>query len=309
MDVDCRATNNRSFRAICCWASAATPACRRCQPTSGCDFESAMLLTNAVSAQEAGRLYEDAAASGASHVKDMAALASKQGDKVPRKRDILRKLSKNRRWPPLCYAQLPLWDMQQQKDVLRAVPLWLPHELLYKLQGKAANESSVCNLDMLEEGELQLLTQCAEKACVAPTSCIGLGIWGDGVPLTRGRAQSAELLTLNILTSAKRGALRLPLAMMQKHLMVKQATWDGVLAIMAWSLQHAAAGTFPCSRHDGAPWSAFLIQVRGDWAFYKQTLYVAAWSLGRIYCVRARRPTRPILCRRQSCVKEACVAS
>ena len=134
------------------------------------------------------------------------------------------------------YAQLPLWDMQQQKDVLGAVPLWLPHELLYKLQGKAANDSSMCNLDMLEEGEL-------------------LGIWGDGVPLTRDRAQSAELLTLNKLTSAKRGALRLPLAMMQKHLMVKQATWDGVLAIMAWSLQHAAAGTFPCSRHDGAPWT------------------------------------------------------
>ena len=129
---------------------------------------------------------------------------------VPRKRDILRKLSKNRRWPPLYYAQLPLWDMQQQKDVLGAVPLWLPHELLYKLQGKAANDSSVCNLDMLEEGELQLLRQCAEKACVAPTSCIGLGIWGDGVPLTRDRSQSAELLTLNILTSAKRGALRLP---------------------------------------------------------------------------------------------------
>ena len=277
-----------------------------------------LLLTNSVSAQEAGRLYEDAAASGASHVKDMAALASKRKDKVPRKRDILRKLSKNRHWPPLYYAQLPLWDMQQQKDVLGAVPLWLPHELLYKLQGKAANDSSMCNLDMLEEGELQLLRQCAEKACVAPTSCIGLGIWGDGVPLTRERSQSAELLTLNILTSAKWGALRLPLAMMQKHLMVKQATWDGVLAIMAWSLQHAAAGTFPCSRHDGAPWTpadkwrrglsgatcprAFLIQVRGDWAFHKQTLYVPAWSLGRIYCVRARRPTRPILCRRQSCV-------
>ena len=123
-----------------------------------------LLLTNSVSAKEAGRLYEDAAASGASHVKDMAALASKRKDRVPRKRDILHKLSKNRRWPPLYYAQLPLWDMQQQKDVLGAVPLWLPHELLYKLQGKAANDSSMCNLDMLEEGELQLLRQCAEPA-------------------------------------------------------------------------------------------------------------------------------------------------
>ena len=48
-----------------------------------------LLLTNSVSAQEAGRLYEDAAASGASHVKDMAALASKRKDKVSRKREYL----------------------------------------------------------------------------------------------------------------------------------------------------------------------------------------------------------------------------
>ena len=107
---------------------------------------------------------------------------------------------KNRHWPPLYSAQLPLWDTQQQKDVLGAAPLWLPHELLYKLQGKAANDSSMRNLDTLEEGELQLLRQCAEKACVAPTSCRPGNMGGrrapDKGPRSERRAPDPQYIDL-----------------------------------------------------------------------------------------------------------------
>ncbi|CAE7224502.1 unnamed protein product [Symbiodinium sp. CCMP2592] len=174
------------------------------------------------------------------------------------------------------------------------VPLWLPHELLHALDSKAAGLNTMRDLSCMEPGEVALLRQCCEKAGLEEGSAVALGIWGDGVPITRDRTQSAEVLSLNILSHSQRGALRFPLALMQKHLMLKEFTWDAVLSIMAWSFAFLAAGISPSSRHDGTAWlpsdkarrarsglqlpRAFLIQVRGDWAFYKQTLYMPAWN-------------------------------
>ncbi|CAE7249813.1 unnamed protein product [Symbiodinium sp. CCMP2592] len=184
--------------------------------------------------------------------------------------------------------------MAQQVATEEWVPLWLPHELLHALESKAAGLNTMRDLSCMEPGEVALLRQCCEKAGLEEGSAVALGIWGDGVPITRDRTQSAEVLSLNILSHSQRGALRFPLALMQKHLMLKEFTWDAVLSIMAWSFAFLAAGISPSSRHDGTAWlpsdkarrarsglqlpRAFLIQVRGDWAFYKQTLYMPAWN-------------------------------
>ena len=70
------------------------------------------------------------------------------------------------------------------------------------------------------------------------------------------------------------------------------------LVCSAVSFTFLAAGIFPGARHDGSPWHegeskrakqagkpcprAVLLQVRGDWSFYKSVLYLPAWSLGCI---------------------------
>ncbi|CAE7296835.1 unnamed protein product [Symbiodinium sp. CCMP2592] len=253
-----------------------------------------LMLSNTISGIEASRLFRDADLANAENVKDLAACGTGRADDIPKKRDLVRRLGISRHWPDPYWCKLPLWCMARQVATEEWVPLWLPHELLHALDSKAAGLNTMRDLSCMEPGEVALLRQCCEKAGLEEGSAVALGIWGDGVPITRDRTQSAEVLSLNILSHSQRGALRFPLALMQKHLMLKEFTWDAVLSIMAWSFAFLAAGISPSSRHDGMAWlpsdkarrarsglqlpRAFLIQVRGDWAFYKQTLYMPAWN-------------------------------
>ena len=121
----------------------------------------------------------------------------------------------------------------------------------------------------------------------------GLSIWADGVPYNHDRSKSFEVASLQILTSAS-STMRFPLACVPKHWMVKNTTWDAIWQVLKWSLQAAASGVWAAYRHDHSAFGAFefhrkkkagqpltraiLLQVKGDWSFYKNVLYLPGWN-------------------------------
>ena len=83
--------------------------------------------------------------------------------------------------------------------------------------------------------------------------------------------------------------------------MVKRQTISSLLKIAAWSFKMMAMGSFPVARHDGTPWlstdhqrakqagnpmhiQGFLIEARGDWAFYKDIFELPAWNAKEGMC-------------------------
>ncbi|CAE7042233.1 unnamed protein product, partial [Symbiodinium sp. CCMP2592] len=251
-----------------------------------------LFLTNAVPAAEAGRLFRDAEASGSAHMDRLATLGSRRADDLARHRDVLRKMNRNRHWPGQYIVQAPLWNHKEQKEEQGDIVMWLPHEILYCLDAKARNPSNLRKLEVLQEQERQFLDVAASSLQVGSEDLMLVGIWGDGTPLNRDRSQVAEVLSMNILSCETRSDTRFPLCILQKHLMVKNQTWNLILEVISWSFRFAAAGVFPRCRHDGSPWHAsdgyragkqgsacpraVLGQVRGDWAFFKQVLYLPA---------------------------------
>ena len=78
---------------------------------------------------------------------------------------------------------------------------------------------------------------------------------------------------------------------------VRKKTFDELLAVFAWDLEHLATGKRATCRHDRTPWKASdmaraklaakepdlpfraaLCEVRGDWEFYKECFDFPAWN-------------------------------
>ena len=74
-------------------------------------------------------------------------------------------------------------------------------------------------------------------------------------------------------------------------------TYDDILAVIAWGLQHLGSGKRATCRHDGSAWlhsdskraklaantpdfgfKAALGEVRGDWKFYKEVFNFPGWN-------------------------------
>jgi len=88
--------------------------------------------------------------------------------------------------------------------------------------------------------------------------------------------------------------LRLPLTGLSKK-NVSENTFDDILAVVTWSLEQLGNGYWPDRRHDGRPWLSTdakrkkhatqqlgcrgaLVEVRGDWKFFKEVFYLPAWN-------------------------------
>ena len=255
-----------------------------------------LFLNNAISAAETGRLFRDAEASGSAHVDHLARVGARRSDSTARHKELLNNMKVNRHWPKQYVLQVPLWNHKEQREEQGDIIMWLPHELLYCLDQKSHDRASLRNRDALEADEEAFLRRAAAFLQVGAEDVISVGLWGDGTPLNRDRTQVVEVLSMNVLSCSSRSDTRFPLCLVQKHLMVKNATWNCIMEVVAWSFRFAAAGVFPSHRHDGSPWHAtdgwrarlegkpcpraILGQVRGDWAFFKQTLYLPAWWLG-----------------------------
>ena len=243
-----------------------------------------MLLANDVSAHKAYRLLKKANKCKLPGFKKLAKAGKKGRIKKNLQRDLLNTIMKDCKWKlRLYYAQVRCWDVMKQCTSTVWLPFLLPHEMIYSLAQKSALHILLNKGGMAQTSRLHL--EGAEQEL--QTSCIGLGLWGDGVPCNYDRSQSLEVWSLNLPgLPAQYSNLRLPSTVMNKRYVLNKSTSDDVLAVVRWSLEHCAMGTMPSARHDHLPWRpedhkrrklagaalppAVLCEVRGDWQFYKQ---------------------------------------
>ena len=257
-----------------------------------------MFLGNQIAARRAASLSHDAQEAQGQGVEDLAALAA-DPNKPARHRDVLKKLMKNRHWPQIYYLKAPVTDVRSQEETIAALPMWLPHELVQCLQEKMISASGIHSIDFLEQPERQQLDKISASTGIPVTDWVAISTWGDGVPFNNNRTHSLEMLSLAILSSSDQ-SLRTPLCGFPKHLQASQKTWQAILSVVKWSLESAAAGLYPISRHDGTAFettdtvrkkqagkrlcTAALVQIRGDWSFYKSCFGLPGWNEIRSCC-------------------------
>ena len=179
----------------------------------------------------------------------------------------------------------------------------LPHELVHTLYSHADPEvlMSVEGMNPGSQAHLQ-----SAKTELGVADLLGLAVWGDGVPCNFDRTESLECFCLSLpgLPAAFK-TFRVPLAAITKKFVIKGDTFDDILSIVQWSLEACALGVFPARRHDGAVFqrsdkqrakqalkplgcSAELVEVRGDWQFYKTCFGLPGWRENAGCCWRCR---------------------
>ena len=153
------------------------------------------------------------------------------------------------------------------------------------------------NVMNLPQGLHELRDQWCARCQVPVEQLFSMGVFGDGVPHQKNK--SIECLTWNLLglgTHSKRYlAGCIPKAFTCKCGCGGKHTLDAMHQILAWSFKLLWLGRFPTCRHDGEPWHpqhdkarskltgplgfyGALLQVRGDWAWYKQAFGFPSWA-------------------------------
>ena len=245
-----------------------------------------LMASNVLSAQRTQSMINDAAGSGASGLDDLVGPVTTNSA-----RKLRRAMLKWNQWPSLYWAKVHVKDPKTQVEGTEWLAFQLPHEYIYLLAKLGDLEA------LLETTGLEPISHGNLAHCQAQAGCklLPLGLWGDGVPCNWDRTESVDTFSLNLpgLTSGYR-TLRLPItALSHKQLVAK--SWDSIMEVVAWSLQYAAAGCFPKSRHDGDAWlhsdkrrksmagnplgaRAALVEVRGDWKFFAECFHMPAWN-------------------------------
>lgn len=240
-------------------------------------------------------LLVDAAAAG---VASCSALSAGTG----RARDLSKRLLKLGQWPDLYMADVRVFDPKRSAVVTEQVAFLLPHEVLSVIS-KIGDDDLLHCTDMMDPMSLAHLRRCEEQV---GGKMVGLGLWGDAAPCNWDRSESIHVFSMNMpgLTGDWK-TLRIPITCLSKKNIAQKDTYDDILAVLAWSLQHCATGAFPKCRHDGTPWSssdhnraknssktlglkACLCEVRGDWAFLKECFGFPAWNEVRGMCWRCK---------------------
>jgi len=242
-----------------------------------------LFLSSSISGARAASLFRDAASSGSAGVDD---LASTRQDRNAH-RNLLRRLLKHSRWPPLHYASIRVMNPKTHQEDTASIPFLLPHELVCVMR-KSCLQPEVffdrAGMDPTTRTHLERAT--GELGIEGDV--LGLGLWMDGVACKWDRSQSVDMITMRLPgLAAKWANLRLPLAVIDHFWICKEHTFDDMLAVIAWSLRHATLDCHPAVRHDRTPWwdsdakrrclagtlvgcSALLCQISGDWKMYKE---------------------------------------
>ena len=180
-------------------------------------------------------------------------------------------------------------DPGTNEEALVPMPFLLPHEMLASMFEK--NNLAVEDFANTPSTEMQDLKRkvCRELG-LDPRTCIPLGLHGDGVP--HQKQGSVEVLSWNFLGVPE--SERMLCAIAEKKF-CSPKTVESMLEIIAWSFRCLFTGKWPSARHDGTPFTkddkwrqgkasqnlpgkSVLMQVRGDWAWYKDIFHFPAWS-------------------------------
>jgi len=255
-----------------------------------------LALENKVSYQEVAELMQEAAQAGVDSTRKLPKSNSNAA------RDMCRSLRKGTKWPSFYWADITVWDDKLQQNLKTALPFLLPHEVIETLYEHAEYGKNLLQHGSLDYEGRQHVQHLRETCHVQNFCCVGL--WGDGVPVNWDRSESAECYSINFPgLLGKSQLLRIPVtAILKRHVVAKQ-TMDDILNILAWSFQICFQGHFPSARHDGSEWlpsdkqrrtaggqplsfCSLLIEVRGDWAFFKSVFSFPGWKENAGCCWR-----------------------
>ena len=259
-----------------------------------------LFLAGDISAKRARTLFEDA---GAADVEDLAKLA----DSGNVHRDLLRKLGKKSKWPPVFKAKIPIWDPESQARQVQPLAFFLPHELLWALVKwniSAASRQKLLDWRTRLRDDLRDKVQLeAGKLDLLDGDLVPLGLWVDGVPTKFDRSESLECFSLSLPhleCSSENKHIRLPLTVLNKRFFLRTGeTIHGIMKVLAWSLHACLQNCFPAVDPEGNPldlhWrrgkagsdlgaAGMLIEIRGDWLCYKQTFALPSWQETNARC-------------------------
>ena len=262
-------------------------------------------LLNEMSGTRVRRIMERCTRAGAAGVADLAACGA--GGRLPGNvhRDLIRGLRRGTPWPAFYYTEIPVLDSRTQTAQRARHPFLLPHEWLAAV---VRRQGGSCDPFVAKEDShphfYQHVQKLAGQLQFSPAACICLGMHGDGVPFGRA-GDSLECFSFNLPCSAAKAAVRIPFTVVQKRYMVKRETFEAILEVMKWSLQMLALGRWPEARHDGTPFTpddkkrakaagqslnchGLLVELRGDWCFFKQCFNFPAWNSQSGLCWRCK---------------------
>ena len=242
-----------------------------------------LFVSNDVSAARAQSIFADAEASGARNVADLAKAGHTGKHKKNLARDLTRKLLKNSQWPRPYNAQVRTWNAKAEKVELQEVPVLLPHEIVWAMTKDESTSEHLLRQQLCTQDQDHLNRVCAEMGC-NPEKTLGLGLWGDGVPYNYDRTASIDIFSLSV-PGFHSGAfmnMRIPLFALDHKHVVKGATLDDLMEVLAWSFTCLALGKYPVARHDNSPFNSsdrsrlkqagssinlhgILVECRGDW--------------------------------------------
>ena len=192
------------------------------------------------------------------------------------------------------WADLPLWDVGQERCLLHKIPVLLPHELLPVLLKNIPPRAAVPNSGTPGFSRFNHL---CESLGLPLDTTIPLAIWGDGVPYTK----KGSLIVVNLSVAGLPGSPRVPLLALPSKYLCKcggcqgRHTLDVFWDIVAWSFRFLALGVTPQCRHDQQPWEEYdqhraalgntvlaqrglMFQVKGDWEFLASKLGLPSWA-------------------------------
>ena len=264
------------------------------------EVASQLFLTNKLSALQTHDVVHSAQDAGATGSEDMARAGGSGRHPKNMCRDLTRTLLKNIIWPDEYWAEIPIRNPDDGTMHMVSFPFLLPHEVLRHLL--EAN-----GLAKILEFISQELTKsfCDTTGC-DPAVTLPIGLHGDGAPFAAKMRDSLEQFSWNLCADPK--SSRVVFTAIPKKF-VGEGTFDAILEIFAWSMRVLLLGRMPTKRHDGTPFNetdssrrkqmsgaalefhACLVQIRGDWAFYKGCFNFPSWSAEQICWLR--RATKP----------------
>lgn len=136
-----------------------------------------LFLSGDLAAQRAHSLFADANAAGTHHVTDLAGNERPDGNSA---RDLLRRLRKSSHWPPLYWADIPVWLDKKQKEEIVQLPFLLPHEVVHAMF-QWTDIGNFSDLGYLPTDERALL-ETGKILLGRDVPLLPLDLWMDGVP-------------------------------------------------------------------------------------------------------------------------------
>ena len=260
---------------------------------------STLYLRNQLSGLETAHLVRSAKSSGASGVADLSRAGASGAHPGNSSRDLLTSLMKGNKSPAPYWVEIPVSDPKKPGKQCKAlVPVLLMHEMFhFVLEGVALASVVAFEGAGLESKRKKF----AADYNLDHRKVVPIGLHGDGVPHKAKGRGSVEVMSWSF--AAQPCWERVLFACLDKVYMCScgcggRCTLDALLRVFLWSLQILFAGSWPTCRHDGSAWHrsdssraglsgglgvhAALMQVRGDWAYYKQLFSLKGWASNSI---------------------------